>query len=282
VHHAAPASFSEKQGRNANDCGGAATPLRTIPLSETPRERLEAIIDRVLADRLADPQFLDSILNAEQHSSEQSDASVRIKRLQKEMATFAGKRERLNGLYIDGRIGKEQYEERVAKLEREAKTVEDTLKELTRKTIPATVTVDSLLELLTPFSDWEFLTSQQKRQLLSTIIPIIKVADYRVVGVYLTVGEQDGEDDHHPDDDGPGSSRKHPPLSGKLDTQAVRNKSSGVVNNLSHPIWARIAILHLRESRGPIWPPSAGTAAGSASRAVERRRPAAQPRPRRL
>jgi hypothetical protein len=50
---------------------------------------------------------------------------------------------------------------------------------------PQTINADEFFELLKPFFTWKALEREDKRRLLSTVIPEIKVADYRIHGFYL-------------------------------------------------------------------------------------------------
>jgi hypothetical protein len=172
------------------------------------RERLEPLIDEVLSERLTDPQFLDGLLDRHEQAGKKSDNRERIQRVRREIAANAEKQERLMDLYIDGKLSKEQHAQRLVKLEQELKAGQKTLSDLAGEEMPLGVSAEDLAELLQPFYNWEFMQAEDKRRLLSTVVPAIKVSDYKVNGIYLALaGEHDGHNDDGPED-GAGTGRK--------------------------------------------------------------------------
>jgi hypothetical protein len=53
-----------------------------------------------------------------------------------------------------------------------------------------------LIETLAPLAEWEYWTRDQKRQVLSTLVPDIRVADYKVESLGLNSGLFSNEDTH--------------------------------------------------------------------------------------
>lgn len=209
------------------------------------RERLEETVNRVLSEQLTDAEFLDGLLDRHADASKKSDNRQRITRVQREIAACAEKRERLDDLYIDGKLSKDQHAQRLLKLEQELSAARRTLAELTAGEMPTGLDAEELAELLAPFHDFEFLGTQEKRQMLATIVPAIKVHDYKVHGVYLLLaGERDGFTDDGPQD-GAALSGK-PCRTAKAMRTRVNTNRMGVVNELNrhatafpidHPIY---------------------------------------------
>ena len=156
------------------------------------RERMELILDAVVANRLTDPEFLDVLLKRGQEEARQSDVPERIESARREVVEVTKKRERLNDLYIDGKVSRVEHEKRLSRLDEQTRIAQGILDDLSRQQIPTEIAPSDLAELLSPFLQWEFLNSNQKRRLLRSILPVISVANYEIKSVTMMLaGEQD-------------------------------------------------------------------------------------------
>lgn len=194
------------------------------------RERLEPIIDQLLSEHLTDERFLGNLLDGHEHAAKQNDNQARIQRVRRELEAVTERRERLADLYIDGKLNKEQHAQRLIKLDQEQKAAQRTLNDLTKDAMPAGVTTDELATLLAPFQEWTSLAKAEKRQLLSTVVPAIKVSDYKVHGIYLALaGERQESHDASTSAGTSGPSR----LQGRTKYARTTTAHAGLVHNES-------------------------------------------------
>jgi DNA invertase Pin-like site-specific DNA recombinase len=198
------------------------------------RERLEPIIDAVLSDQLTDSRFLGDLLDQHEAAAKKTDNQARINRVRRELDTVSERRERLADLYIDGKLSKEQHAQRLIKLDQEQKAAHVALSALTKDAMPTGISAEELASLLAPFAEWNAMPKQEKRQLLSTVIPAIKVSNYVVHGVYLALT---GEG---PEDGAQCGQSKPAQTAGREQAQRNRTTATAHWNNENHPAMAHI------------------------------------------
>jgi hypothetical protein len=147
------------------------------------RETLEAQLDSLLSDRLTDEGFLEEMATEMKRNALQSDNQAWIERLQSEIERLKTKRNRVMEAFFDGAINAIERDINLSKIDSDISATEEML--LREK--PATIlSVDALSTLFTSFREWQFLKRNDKRKLLSTLTPDIRVADYRIHGLYVS------------------------------------------------------------------------------------------------
>jgi hypothetical protein len=74
---------------------------------------------------------------------------------------------------------------------------------LARKPGNTPLDTERLIEAFAPVAEWEYWTRDQKRQVLSTLVPDIRVADYKVESLGLNSRLFSNEDTHRGRDSWP-------------------------------------------------------------------------------
>ncbi len=144
------------------------------------RERLEASLDSLFAQRLTDGDFLEDLM--EQYRHGRDGENNQVVRLQSELRALAGKRERVLGTYFDGVITQEERDRRLAAVERDQALYRQMLM---RESPEMSFSAAELAQVFAPFHEWEFLSRDHKRRLLQAIVPGIHAHNYRVAGLSI-------------------------------------------------------------------------------------------------
>ena len=146
------------------------------------RERLEARLDSLFAVRLTSPAFLDRCLKELKRRDAPDDLAVRVQRLSTDLVSLREKRTRVMDAFFDGTIRREERDSRLAAIDREIQAAQHLL----MGSVPSgVVDLDSLIEAFSPLLEWEYWSREQKRTVLATLVPEIRVADYRVTALGL-------------------------------------------------------------------------------------------------
>ncbi|MGA2371434.1 MAG: recombinase family protein [Candidatus Korobacteraceae bacterium] len=146
------------------------------------REKLEPILDSLLATRLTDRRFLDRL--AETWASEHVERGSRsnAQHLQAQLSALQAKRERVVDAFIEGVIDRDARDERLGSLDGDLHFYRDLLM---RQAPAQQLTAEQLARVFEPFTEWEFLCRDDKRQLLAVTMPEISVSDYQIAGIKL-------------------------------------------------------------------------------------------------
>jgi DNA invertase Pin-like site-specific DNA recombinase len=146
------------------------------------REKLEARLDALFAEHLADPNFLKRCIRDLEHRDLQDDSAMRAKRLSAEVSSLRDKRTRVMDVFLAGLIEREDLDRRLATIDRDIQTTHAIL---IRETPPAVPGIEVLIDAFAPLAEWEHWSREQKRSVLSTIVLDIRVADYNVSALGL-------------------------------------------------------------------------------------------------
>lgn len=145
------------------------------------REKLEPILDFLLARRLTDRNFLDELAEtwaSEQAQGPRSDAE----RLRAQLSAIQARRDRVVDVFIEGIIDRDTRDERLENCDRDLQFYGDLLM---RQAPAHQLTAGQLAQVFEPFIEWEFPGRDDKRQLLTVTMPEISVSDYQIVGIKL-------------------------------------------------------------------------------------------------
>jgi DNA invertase Pin-like site-specific DNA recombinase len=141
------------------------------------RQKLESQLDDLFATSLTDPAFLEKCVAAVLERQNQPTLRANIDQLKTQIEKQEGKRKRVLDLCVDGVLDKQEREERLAVIESELRNAKDLLAQAG----PAPeLDLHRLTELLSPLAEWKFWSRDQKRAVLSTLMPDIRVADCAV------------------------------------------------------------------------------------------------------
>jgi len=144
------------------------------------RDRLDSQLDSMFARDFTDREFLIRIVERWSHKETRQDDSGR-QRLEAQYGTLQCKRQRILDAFFEGVIDRPERDRRLTQIDSSLATVADLL----MQEQPAPVEPDTLKKILRVFVGWERLKPDQKRRILPTVVPEIKVANYQVEGVWL-------------------------------------------------------------------------------------------------
>jgi len=147
------------------------------------RERLETTIDLLFSERLRDSGFLEKVADTYRARCEAPRNTSDLVGAKRGLARLELKRKRVVNAYCECLISWKEKKERLSKIEAEAKFYRD----LAGKPEPIVQQVSGkdLAEALSPFVEWDTLTTPKKRRLLQATVPEIHVRDYQVIGLSL-------------------------------------------------------------------------------------------------
>jgi hypothetical protein len=177
-------------------CKGRRT-AHTCDTKYMGRERLESVLDGLFATRLSSSFFLEQCVDKLLHGSTQKNSGVEIQRLNSEINVLRRKRERVIDGFIEGVIENRERDKRLTAIDDGIRIAKDAL---TREAGDTPPNIESLIEAFAPLAEWEFWSRDQKRQVLSTLVPDIRVADYKVESLGVNLGLFSNEDTHRDTD----------------------------------------------------------------------------------
>jgi DNA invertase Pin-like site-specific DNA recombinase len=157
------------------------------------RERLEEMLDGLFADRLTSPSFVEGCVDNLLKRTKQRDSAVEIQRLTAEVNLLRRKRERVIDGYIDGAFEGRERDRRLASIDDNIRVAQDGLNRRAGDTPPD---LETLIIAFAPLAEWEFWTRDQKRQVLATLVPDIRVADYKIDSLGLSPSLFSNENTH--------------------------------------------------------------------------------------
>jgi DNA invertase Pin-like site-specific DNA recombinase len=173
-------------------CKGRRT-FHTCQTRYMARETLEDILDCLFAERLTSPAFLERCVSDLLSRSESNDSVVRMQRLTSALANARHKRERVIDTFLDEVISREERNQRLTAIDRDIQAAQ---RMLAQEKPLVSADLGTLAEALAPLAEWNFWNREQKRSLLSALVPDIKVADYKVAALGLNPTNFSNEDTH--------------------------------------------------------------------------------------
>src|SRR5437016_4011228 len=147
------------------------------------REKLESVLDGLFADKLSDSSFLEQCVVRLQERSAQEHSAVEIQRATARINTLHDRRERVIDGFIDGAIGREERDRRLTAIDDSIQTEQDAL---SRASAGVSLNHSNLVEAFSPLAEWDYWSRDQKRVVLSALVPDIRVADYEVQSLGLS------------------------------------------------------------------------------------------------
>jgi len=145
------------------------------------RERLEIKLDALFADQLTDRQFIERCVEELEGRERQSNSVARIQRLNAQMSDLRERRTRVIDAFLEGVINRGERDVRLAAIDGDMQTAQHVL----MCTATQLLDIKSMVEAFAPLVEWEYWTRDQKRSVLATLTPDIRVADYQVATLGL-------------------------------------------------------------------------------------------------
>ncbi len=154
------------------------------------RYKLEPKIDELLGKRLCDPEFLNHAVEAYNQLSEgtHQPANVNQATLRQKVETLRERRQRILEAFFDGVIRKEDRDRRFEEIDRELSVYEKLLME--SAVVPQqrpVLDVKAVLAIIEPLAEWEYLSRDDKRLLLTELCPEISVYRYKIRDLTISV-----------------------------------------------------------------------------------------------
>jgi len=110
----------------------------------------------------------------------ENDSEIRIQSLNADMHNLRQKRERVLEAFFDGTISREERKLRLESIDRDIQSIHELLM---LNNTPSAVTLESLVKNFAPLVEWQYWTRDQKRTVLTALVPDIRVADYHVTAL---------------------------------------------------------------------------------------------------
>jgi hypothetical protein len=189
-------------------CGNAERGRTITPASGEPfackspnvsKDKIETELDKAIKN-LANPEFVEKLFSVEIGSESEEEISSKRRALEEEISNLESSINRLQDLYVDGRIDRKVFAEKDDKLQAELKATKRMLNGMTSRKEP--VDTDKFLDLLKPLLEWDYLNNEAKRKLLASIGVGFQVAVYaeknrkdvriRIDGFWISVAGMDG------------------------------------------------------------------------------------------
>ncbi len=150
------------------------------------KERLEAQLDRLFAERLTNRRFLHRCILRLQEQAASNETARRIAGLRAEIERLRARRGRILDTFLEGVMTQEERDQRLQAAEHDLQERSAELMRLEAQA-PASLTAAMLTQMLAPLAEWKFWTREQRRKVLAALMPQIRVARYQVqtVGVRL-------------------------------------------------------------------------------------------------
>jgi DNA invertase Pin-like site-specific DNA recombinase len=157
-------------------CKGRRT-LHKCQTAYMGRDRLEKILDGLFASSLSNSSFLLECVDELLRRSTKRELGNDIQQVNAEISGLCRKRQRVIDSFIDGTIDKPERDQRLGPIDAGIRTRQETL---SRNEVGPALDMEKLIAAFAPLAEWEFWTRDEKRRVLSALIPDIRVADYKV------------------------------------------------------------------------------------------------------
>jgi hypothetical protein len=147
------------------------------------REKLESRLDSLFGAHLTSLAFLERCVSELKRRPAQDDPAAHVQRLTAQVSRFREKRTRIVDAFLEGIIRREERDSRLAAVDRDIRAAQEILM---RSSTAALVDLNVLIEAFAPLMEWQYWSREQKRSVLATIAPDIRVADYQIVALGLS------------------------------------------------------------------------------------------------
>lgn len=162
-------------------CKGRRT-AHSCPTRYMARKKLEGVLDEMFVERLGNHDFVSACLDSMRKRSAQNDSAVQAQRLTDEIHSLRDKRSRVMEAFFDGLIDSGERDRRISSIDIKIKAAQNIL---LRESPARGLTADALLTMLSPLSEWEEWSRNQKRSVLSAMVPDIRLSNYVVESIGL-------------------------------------------------------------------------------------------------
>jgi DNA invertase Pin-like site-specific DNA recombinase len=163
------------------------------------RERVEANLNEILAERLSDYGLLERITAelAERFQSKTNNADISL--LQRMSEQLEDKHRRALDAYLETLIDRTELDRRLEQIKKDQAFCHQKLADAGGEAYE--ISAEELAAILAPLQEWMFLSRTDKRRLLQTIVPEIHINDYVVTRLAVLVQGPHHDEINHTDRD---------------------------------------------------------------------------------
>jgi DNA invertase Pin-like site-specific DNA recombinase len=159
------------------------------------RERVEAQLDLMFAQRLTNRNFLEQIASVLDESAGSRTGKSDVSKIHRIDNRLKEKRSRVLDAYFGGVIDRAERDQRLQQIKTDQQFCEQQLR--TIQTEAYKVSAEELARIFAPFREWEYLSRADKRRLLQAIVPEIHLQDYNVTKLALLVNDPHRNEPNH-------------------------------------------------------------------------------------
>ena len=159
------------------------------------RERVEAQLDLMIAQRLSDRNFLEQIASEMNECAGSKTSKADVSKLQRMNNRLQEKRNRVLDAYFNGVIDRAERDQRLEQIKTDQLFCERQLGNI--QTEPYKVSAEELARIFAPLREWEYLSRTDKRRLLQAIVPEIHMQHYNVTKLALLVKDPHRNEQNH-------------------------------------------------------------------------------------
>jgi ElaB/YqjD/DUF883 family membrane-anchored ribosome-binding protein len=131
------------------------------------------MIDELISKRLTNEAFLRRLLNNLQERTKKSESGQSRERITTTIASLSKERERVLKSFEKGYRSEEQTDKMIAKIDADLTLAREELAQ--HRPIVAEMSPEAIAEYFSPCEEWEFLTPEQRRQILTSLVSEIHV-----------------------------------------------------------------------------------------------------------
>jgi DNA invertase Pin-like site-specific DNA recombinase len=154
----------------------------TCPSAYMKRENLETGLDCLFAEHLTQRRFIESCVETLQERTHQTDVGA-VERLTTEIQILRRKRQRVVDTFVEGFIQAEDRDQRLNAIDESLGIAQAAI---AQQTVSPSIDLDRLVEAFAPLAEWKHWSREQKRLVLSALVPDIRVADLQIESLGLS------------------------------------------------------------------------------------------------
>jgi len=164
------------------------------PASYMRKVQLEEKLDDIFENRFTDKHFLTDLAEGQLSATVEEERTMKVEKARSEIERLSKKRGRILDSYFEGILNRDERDQKLHEIDRDVAVYEQWLSE---EAPLRSVSPEVLSEVFSVFSEWKLLDRDDKRKLLSCLVPEIRVANYEIYGVSLMSAALRGDEKNH-------------------------------------------------------------------------------------
>ncbi|MGC1942212.1 MAG: hypothetical protein WA664_00480, partial [Candidatus Acidiferrales bacterium] len=163
------------------------------------RERVEANLNLIFAERLTDRDFLERTAAELYERTNSAGSKSELSKLQKMNKRLQETRERVLDAYFSTVISRAERDRRLDRITADQQFCDQQLRNVQTQAVG--VSAEDLAHVLAPLKEWEYLSRNDKRRVLQAIVPEIHLQHYNVTKLAVLVQDPYRHELNHTDMD---------------------------------------------------------------------------------